>query len=52
MTEDHHLHYVWVKDAKDQVLAVMALTPAQKPMLSFELPEGMESITAFCACNL
>ena len=52
MAADHFIEYIWAKNAAGEVLASMKLTAEDKPELTFAVPEGVGSVTAFEACNM
>jgi superoxide reductase len=53
MAADHFIQYLWAKDsASGVVVAGVQLMPEDKPELTFAVPAGVGSITAFEACNL
>ena len=51
MDTDHFIQYVWAKDQGSTVVAIIKLTPTDKPELSFDVPAGTTTITGFEACN-
>jgi desulfoferrodoxin (superoxide reductase-like protein) len=53
MAADHFIQYLWAKDsASGVVVAGVQLMPENNPELTFAVPAGVGSITAFEACNL
>ena len=52
MAADHFIEYIWAKNAAGEVLAGVKLTADDKPELTFAVPAGTETITAFEACSL
>lgn len=52
MAADHFIEYIWAKNEAGEVLAGVKLTADDKPELNLVVPAGIESITAFEACNL
>jgi desulfoferrodoxin (superoxide reductase-like protein) len=50
---EHFIEYVWARnDATGAIIAVKKLAPADKPEVTFKVPEGVKSFTAFASCNL
>jgi desulfoferrodoxin-like iron-binding protein len=52
MAADHFIEYIWAKNAAGEVFASVKLTAEDKPELTFAVPEGVGSFTAFEACNM
>ena len=53
MAADHFIEFVWARcDATGKILKVVKLAPTDKPEITFEVPAGVVSITAFESCNL
>lgn len=52
-TPAHWVEWVWARDdATGAVLAVKKLAPGDAPELTFDVPAGVATVTAFEACNL
>jgi len=52
MDPGHFIEYVWARnDATGAIVAVKKLAPTDKPELTFKVPAGVKSVTAFVACN-
>jgi desulfoferrodoxin (superoxide reductase-like protein) len=53
MAADHWIQFIWARDDRTgRILGVAKLTAADKPEVTFDLPAGTQSITAFESCNL
>jgi hypothetical protein len=51
MDEQHWIDAIWAKNQNGEVIAVTILAFTDVPELSFDVPEGTSSITAFGSCN-
>jgi len=52
MAAEHFIQYIWAKDSSSgDVIAGEELKPDDEPKLTFEVPSGTKSITAFESCN-
>ena len=52
MAPEHFIEFIWAKDQAGAVVAAVQLTAADAPALTFDLPAGCTSVTAFESCNL
>lgn len=51
MAEDHFIELIWAKNEAGAVVASVKLGPNDKPELTFPVPEGTTTLTAFEYCN-
>lgn len=51
MADDHWIEFIWAKNQDGDFIAGAQLTPADKPELSFALPEGTTAVTGLEFCN-
>mmetsp|Transcript_5910 Transcript_5910/g.7669 ORF Transcript_5910/g.7669 Transcript_5910/m.7669 type:complete len:125 (-) Transcript_5910:175-549(-) len=52
MEEAHWVNYLWAKNQDGELIAIQAFVFTDKPVFTFDVPEGVTSITAYGACNL
>lgn len=52
-TPEHWIEWVWAQDdATGAVVAVKKFAPNEAPEITFDVPAGVASVTAFESCNL
>lgn len=48
---EHYIEWIWAKDERGGIIAVIKLSPGETPILKFTAPENCTEVTAFEACN-